>query len=567
MFIKKTLTTLAEPSIEQLKQLLPKDAHVLLLDENGYILDDKSGFNSNLSLQEYLSANKNYTRSQSYPMIDSRDKMIGYLALLSADDADSLAHSLLRFTAKAIEKEYINQSLTQTVSKMNHEVTALLESIPVGAIVTDKDMIIRRANAGIQKLLGIQVELMLGKHIDVFLHSNEFFDRLFKNKMNIYDKDMTFTSLKGKISCGVSVTLIEGTDSNFEGMVIKLKSTKYMYRFLDTSNDASADFKFENIKGSSKETKEVIRISQIAAKSNSSVLLIGESGTGKELFAQAIHNHSERKNNPFVAINCGAFPRGLIESELFGYEGGAFTGSKKDGQLGKFELAEGGTLFLDEIGDMPVDVQVSLLRVLQNKEIVRVGGNRIVKVDVRIIAATNRDVEKAIINNTFRSDLYYRLNVFSINIPPLRARRDDILTLAEFFIQKHAHYLNKEIKVLDSNVQRVLLEHHWPGNIRELENTIERAMNISENNVISMEDLPEYMRNADCFDIYDGPLEDKDILDLDQLEKAEKQVIIETLKELNGNLSAVAQSIGISRKALYRRLDKYGIYPGIYRSN
>ncbi|NLY71238.1 MAG: sigma 54-interacting transcriptional regulator [Clostridiales bacterium] len=563
------LSKIAAPYVEMLKQLLPEKSIVLIQDQEGSILNGKT--NTKLSKNDFLQSNSDYKLYQSTPILGENDETIGYITLISPTDIDEKQNLLLELASGSIGREYISN----TISQLNHKLYATLESIPVGVFVVDDKMHVTMTNAAIQKLLGIKEELMIGKHVDFFLNTNGFFDKLFKNKTNIYDKDMVFRTLKGKITCGVSTTLIEGTDFDFQGMIIKLKSTKYMYRFLDTTKDTTADYRFENIIGESKEIKKAIRISKIAAESDSSILLIGDTGTGKELFAQAIHNHSRRKDKPFIAVNCGAFPRGLIESELFGYEGGAFTGAKKEGQLGKFELAEGGTLFLDEIAEMPVDLQVSLLRVLQNKEIVRIGSNRIVKVDVRIIAATNKDVEAAIMNNTFRSDLYYRLNVFSINIPPLCKRKEDILLLADFFIEKYAYYLDKKIKVLDDEVKTIFINYKWPGNVRELENTIERAMYLSKNDKISVDDLPEYMINAynkmsDAVYPAVNHISESSISNisgLDKLADAEKRIIIDTLKECQGNITKAAQSIGISRRALYRRLEKYNIYSEIYKNS
>jgi transcriptional regulator with PAS, ATPase and Fis domain len=556
----KALAELAEPAIKIMKNLLSEEAIILILDENGTILSGRSKL---FEHDPFLTSNHNLI-SQASTIYDPEGGIIGYIKILNVDDSDENLRHLLDFSVAAIEGEYSRQ-LTQL---LHSQLLATLESIPVGVFILNDSMHITRVNVAMQKLLGINSDVMIGKHIDYYLNSKGFFDKLLINKASVFDKEMSFTTFKGKMTCGVSVSLIKGIDGTYQGMVIKLKSTKYMYRFLDTSKDSRAVYRFENIIGESKEIKKAIRISQVAAKSNSSVLLIGGTGTGKELFAQAIHNASPRKNKPFIAINCGSFPRGLIESELFGYEGGAFTGAKKDGQPGKFEMAEGGTLFLDEIGDMPIDLQVNLLRVLQNKEIVRVGGTRVIKVDVRIIVATNKNVEQSIMDNTFRSDLYYRLNVFSINIPPLKDRKEDLLLLSDYFIGKFAHSLSMKRKVLDDQVIEIFKRHDWPGNIRELENAIERAMNLSETDIITVEDIPEYMKNVlhsmhrrdseNSLEEPSGP---------GKIEKAEKDIIIDALINCEGNLTEAAAEIGISRRALYRRLEKYNIYASLYRGN
>ena len=286
-------------------------------------------------------------------------------------------------------------------------------------------------------------------------------------------------------------------------------------------------------------------------------MLTGESGTGKELFAQAIHSASERGDRAFIAINCGSLPRSLIESELFGYERGAFTGAKREGQAGKFELANGGTLFLDEIGDMPADVQVSLLRVLQNKEIVRIGGSHPIKIDVRVIAATNKDLLKAIENNTFRSDLYYRLNVLSIHIPALRERGGDVRVLANYFLKKYGSDSAKPVQGFTDEAYQLLEHYTWPGNIRELENAMERATIVGQEEFITAADLPEAVRSS-------SPEVERqrgaNHLDTDgSLSGAEQSIILRALEEKNGNVTEAALLLGVSRRTLYRKLQKYGI--------
>lgn len=277
-----------------------------------------------------------------------------------------------------------------------------------------------------------------------------------------------------------------------EGMVLRFNETKRINRLVNRISGFKPNYTFDSIIGSSNTTKKMIYECKRAASSSSNILILGESGTGKELVAQAIHSASKYSTGPFVAINCGALPKGLVESELFGYERGAFTGANKDGHPGKFELADGGTLFLDEIGEMPLDVQVTLLRVLETREVVRIGGKYPKPIDVRIIAATNRDLREAVKDKTFRDDLYYRLNVLSIRIPPLRERGDDILELTDYFIKGFSSSKGITYSV-DPRVYDILTRYTWPGNIRELENTIERAVNITDNNMILPEHLPTHI--------------------------------------------------------------------------
>ena len=313
-----------------------------------------------------------------------------------------------------------------------------------------------------------------------------------------------------------------------------------------------ASYSFEDIIGSSETISAAKSIARKAAQTHSNVLILGESGTGKELFAHAIHLASDRLYAPFVKVNCGAIPTGLLESELFGYEGGAFTGAKKEGKIGKFELADGGTIFLDEIGDMPLHMQVKLLRAIQEKEVDKIGSIGSKKVDVRIIAATNRDLEKSMHEGNFRQDLYYRLNVVTIYIPALRERRDDILLIADHLIKKISKDLNKKIIGISKDSEYYLKNYSWEGNIRELENILERAINVIEDsNIISPIDLPKKIT---------GRKETKIIKSLEEtMASSEKKAIIEALKAADGNKTKTAKSLEIGRTSLYEKLQKYNI--------
>ena len=293
---------------------------------------------------------------------------------------------------------------------------------------------------------------------------------------------------------------------------------------------------------------EVIDQAKTIARGNTTVLILGESGTGKELFAQSIHNASPRASRPFVAVNCGALPRNLVESELFGYEDGAFTGASRTGKPGKFELADGGTIFLDELGEMPMDAQVSLLRLLQNGEVTRIGGKSSRTVSVRVIAATNKNLEEAVRQHTFREDLYYRLNVFTLVLPPLRSRMSDIELLAEHFLLKFAGSLGKDVRGFTPGALALLRRYQWPGNIRELENVMERLANIVRHPLVSEEDLPPQMVTVRQPASPQGLLHSK-----------EAETILETLRQTGGNIRAAAALLGVSRGGLYVKLRRLGI--------
>lgn len=285
------------------------------------------------------------------------------------------------------------------------------------------------------------------------------------------------------------------------------------------------------------------------------ILLLGENGTGKELFAQSIHNQY-RPDQPFIALNCAAIPRNLIESELFGYEGGAFTGADRHGRPGKIELANKGTLFLDEIGDMPYEIQAVLLRILQDKQVMRIGGKRYQPVDFRVIASTNQDLKKKISEKLFREDLYYRLSVLTIEIPPLRERGSDIIKLAEYFIASYAGRMGKPIAQIDDDVKQLLMEYKWPGNVRQLENAMIYAYNTSENGYIGLNNLPNDITSLPAALSLDSNQETQRI---EMVKHLEKDLLQRVLLETENNISKAAKIMGISRPSLYRKLKKYDI--------
>jgi DNA-binding NtrC family response regulator len=303
----------------------------------------------------------------------------------------------------------------------------------------------------------------------------------------------------------------------------------------------------DEIIGQSEEMKRVFEMVNTVAETDSTVLIRGESGTGKELIARAIHSRSKRRYFPIVAVNCGAIPETLLESELFGHEKGAFTGAQYR-RKGKLELANGGTLFLDEIGDISSKMQIDLLRVLEGKRFTRLGGSEEIKVDFRLICATNKNLEKLVEEEKFLDDLYYRINVFSIFLPPLRKRKSDIIPLANHFIQKYARSMGKTQKPITQAVQDLMLEYSWPGNVRELENAIERAMVIGKSSEITIDDLPLHINAGE-----------KTTSKKVKLSDLEKDHILRILEETGGNVTKAANLLGIDRVTLYNKMKKYGV--------
>lgn len=416
------------------------------------------------------------------------------------------------------------------------------------------------------KLLGIKEEDAIGKHVTEVIENTRLHLVVKTGKKEIRDiqriqgHDMVANRVPiirgGEIIGAVGAVLfkdasdvremakelieLENKINEYKGEIERLQDSRYTFNSIITQNP-----KMEYLK----------RLGRTAARSNSTVLILGESGTGKELFAQAIHKASYRKFGPFIPINCAAIPKELLESELFGYEAGAFTGARKEGKPGKFELANGGTIFLDEIGDMPLEMQVKLLRVLEEKEFERVGGNKKITLDARIIAATNEKIEEAVEKGKFREDLYYRLNVINIDIPPLRDRKEDIPLLCDHLIEYLSKELNTDKKKIDERTMEILMEYHWPGNVRELRNVLERAITLSSQKLILPNHLPERLvKNK--MEIRDGervyPLKEV-------VAEAEKEAIIAALNQAKGNKTLAAESLGIHRTALYRKMEKYNI--------
>jgi len=318
------------------------------------------------------------------------------------------------------------------------------------------------------------------------------------------------------------------------------------------------DFDFRNIIGKSKSMKEIFKVVKQIADSKSTALIMGESGTGKELISRAIHYNSNRKNYPFVTINCAAIPETLIESELFGHEKGAFTNAIEK-KLGRFEVAHQGTLFLDEIGELSLATQAKILRFLEEREFNRVGGSKTIKVDVRLITATNKDLNQMIKKGGFREDLYYRINVVPILIPPLRERKEDIPVLIEHFIGKFGVESDKKVKGITKEALELMIQYEWPGNIRELENLIERVITLTANEYIQLNELPPFFKSVPKVDGLKESVLDGKVSFLEAEEEFEREVILDALKKTNYIQSHAAEILGISRRILKYKMDKLGI--------
>ncbi|MFO8113497.1 MAG: sigma-54-dependent Fis family transcriptional regulator [Desulfosalsimonadaceae bacterium] len=452
----------------------------------------------------------------------------------------------------------------------------ILETTYDGIVVVDKEGKITKFNKAYQNFLGIEEKDALGKPIQDVIENTRMHIVVKTGKpeigetQKIQGHEMVVMRIpiykNGEVVGAVGKVLfrdVKEVRSMVERLDIATKELKY-YKG-EVMRLKGSRYNFKNIIGNSQMLVQAKELAKMAASSMSNVLIRGESGTGKELFAHAIHDCSLRRYGAFIRVNCAAIPAGLLESELFGYEGGAFTDAKKGGKPGKFELAQGGTLFLDEIGDMPPEMQAKLLRVLQEKEVERLGGDRVIQLDIRLIAATNRDLEEMIKKEEFRQDLYYRLNVLKIEIPPLREIKEDIELLSEKILQELNEELGTTVKKVDPEVIDILQAYDWPGNMRELKNVLERAVavNMGRESVIRKNHLPIYLLDLGKNKTVTGffGFKNPDEFSLREiLESTEKKAIESALKKTGNNRKKAAELLGIHRSGLYQKMNKYGIY-------
>lgn len=439
----------------------------------------------------------------------------------------------------------------------------IIEATNDAIVYVNKNAEIQILSKPYAEFLGVNREESVGKHIRDVIENTRMDIVVQTGKpeiaqvQEIKGKNMIATRIpvfvKGKVVGAVGKVLFRDVDE-LNDLYMKInKIQKELNLYKDEFKRVNkAKYALNSIISKNKSMEKLKELTKRTANTNSNVLILGESGTGKELFAHAIHNNSRRRDFPFIKVNCAAIPYDLLESELFGYEEGSFTGAKKGGKIGKFKAAHGGTIFLDEIGELPMNMQVKLLRVLQDKEIEKIGSNYSEKINVRVISATNRNLEKMISQGNFRSDLYYRLNVVNINIPPLRHRKEDIPILSKHLVQKISKEEDIYVEDIAHDTIQYLTKYDWPGNVRELENILERAINFLEKEIIiKPEHLPVKIT---------GILREKNIRSLRSiLEETEKQTIIDSLIISNWNKSKSAKILDISRTSLYEKISKYNI--------
>ncbi|AEG61712.1 sigma-54-dependent Fis family transcriptional regulator [Desulforamulus ruminis] len=602
---RKSLINIARPFMEKLYDFVISSHFVVVLcDERGYIMEtvgntyvtkyyarDLNFYRGALWTEEEIGGNgvgttlllkrpfqisgaEHYCKKHhpwtcsGAPIFNEENQLIGILEMSGPVEKTHL-HTLgmVVAAAEAIKQQLRVHQRNRQLTLVNNRLNNIFLSVSDGVIVVDRQGIIKQVNPVAEKILGQEKAGINNSMLEDYLERYTPVRDMLTSGKAFSDLEVAVKTTAGIVQCLASGKSIRDDQDKITGGVIFINPIHRIKNLINRFSGAHATFSFEDILGNGKLLLKAIQLGSLAAGNHSNVLLCGESGTGKEMFAQAIHNKSTRSSGPFVAVNCGAIPRELIGSELFGYAEGAFTGARKGGRPGKFELAVGGTLFLDEIGDMPLEQQVSLLRVLQDKTITRIGGDKVVVVDVRIICATNKNLSLEVAKGNFRQDLYYRLNVISITLPALREHREDIPPMFKAFFKKSCEKLGRVPPDVDPKVITCLQQYGWPGNVRELQNVVERMVNVATGPVIRTDHLPEEILSPQ-FMVWQRETgwspqsisiteERKKIKE--RLAENQREEILTLLSKNKGNVSQVAREMGISRNSLYRKLKKLNI--------
>lgn len=440
-------------------------------------------------------------------------------------------------------------------TEMANQLRTIVEAIDEGILAINSLGIVTHCNKTAEMLLKQPRNELINQHLSTIWPDSPMLEALRTGESYVDQEDIYLSN--GKRMHFLVTAMPVKVGEEVVRVVASFKDIADVRRLVYNLAEKQQSYHFRDIKGNSKVLSELVEKALRIARGNATVLILGESGTGKDLFARAIHSASTRSKGPFITVNCGAIPETILESELFGYEGGAFTGARREGKPGKFELANNGTIFLDEIGDLPLHLQVKLLHVLQQKQIERVGGNKIIPVDIRIIAATNRDLEQMMREGEFRVDLYYRLSVIPLYIPPLRERKEDIPVLVQYFLDKYKQLLGKKITGFSQEVLDFFMQYDWPGNVREVENVVEYAVNMTTEPIITLESIPPRLKKSFAVS---SQREQNSLKEL--LENYEQEIFQDYLNKYGDSLDAkhkIAQILGISTATLYRKLNKLGL--------
>lgn len=499
-----------------------------------------------IGAQHFCLSHHDWTCS-SAPIHDSSGKIIGCIDISGkVEDVHIHTFGIVTTTAKIIEKQI---DISNSYELMNTTFNSILE----GLIVIDENYKVSRYNERILDILKLDKDQLLQLDIRNIFRDVDLENKVFKDKKNIRFSEFSFEMENSRIECLLNISPFV-FNGKVKGAVILVKEAEQVRKVVNHIVGYKSNYTFDDIITNNEKFKNIIAFSKKISKTNCSVLIQGESGTGKELFAHSIHNYSNRNDGPFIAINCAALPKDLVESELFGYEKGSFTGASKEGKPGKFELANGGTIFLDEIGELSLETQSKLLRILESNHLNRIGSNYERIIDVRVIAATNRNLIEEVESKTFREDLFYRLNVININLTPLRERPEDILDIAENILKNLNNNDNNGNKIFAKSFKDKILIKEWKGNVRELQNYIKRAYYMSEENLIA--DI-EVETNIKSNEYISNSKNMKDI---------EKNLIIQVLNDYNGNVIKTSNQLNIGKSTIYRKIKDYEIDINKYKN-
>ncbi|GBF32330.1 response regulator of zinc sigma-54-dependent two-component system [Desulfocucumis palustris] len=493
------------------------------------------------------------------PIFNPRGNLVGVLALIGIY-RDSHLHTLGMMVAavKAIENQLSYQEAQAGLIEANKYAGTIMGTMSEGVLLINREGIIKQINKAGCGILGLRPGEGHGRSAQKVFGENSPLVAALKDGAGYNEREMTLNSKEGEpLRFSSNAMPIIDESGEISGIVVTIREIKSVHRLVNRIVGAEASFNFENIITGNNKLLAIIDKAKRMAKSHSNILILGESGTGKEMFAQSIHNYSEYSQGPFIVINCGAIPRDLVESELFGYEDGAFTGAKKGGRPGKFELANGGTIFMDEIGDLPIELQPALLRVLQQRQVTRVGGSKVIPVNIRVISATHKDLYQEVQKGNFRLDLFYRLNVLNIKLPNLRDRKDDMAPLVDYFIGKFRIRTGSGVEKVSPKTYEIFYNYHWPGNIRELENVIEQALHAARGDTLEPEHLPENILPKTAPQKEAGK---------EQMSYSdhEAQIIKEALVKFNWNISLTAKNLRIGRSTLYRKIKAYNLMSSLF---
>jgi len=495
-------------------------------------------------LEHYCQLYHNWNCSAS-PIFDNHGNLLGTLDVSYTDEKlhTPMMLGLVDTTAKAIEMELNFRTIHNDLEKSYHYFELIVDSLPEPLLFIDNHGTVTHINDAASKLIKTSPQHLVGEQFGSIVKNFNVVRHQMSNARNW--SELNLMTPKGIVHVDARFHTIKDRHTDRIGTIGTLKESKNL-----RIDGISARYTFDDYIHRSNRIDSLITSARNISCNDTTVLIQGESGTGKEIFSQAIHTSSPRGKGPFIVVNCAALPKELIQSELFGYEDGTFTGARKGGKAGKFELAHGGTIFLDEIGDMPFDAQANLLRVLQEKCVTRIGGSRSISLDVRVIAATNRDLLKDVEEGRFRHDLYYRLSVMTLLIPPLRDRKEDLEVLLHHFIKKHAisSKICDDIKIAP-HVMNAFMAYDWPGNIRELENTAIYFLNNMKGALVTAHDIPSKF----------GCPKEREEKPARTLEDIERQAILDTLEKCDNNISLASGKLGITRATLYRKLRKYNV--------